>query len=324
MKSSRKIFTAVAGACIVAMLAPHMAAQVSDRLPIPLKPFGDSGEAIYPSFEGWGLSQDGNSYYIVLGYKNRNRKQVVEVPVGPNNRIEPGGPDYGQPTVFQPGRQTSIFAIKVPKDFGDKKLTWTLVANGQPTSITFYLNREYNMSLYKEEANGNVPPHMKASPNEPMVSGPTTGFIQTLTAKVGQPLPLKLWVSDAPPTEQNWETILSARGRRPPTFTPSQVAIIEGRVIGVPAAPPPANTPAPPDMTVVWTKMRGPGTVTMSPPDGVPLVTNGNPDTVVEANATATFSVPGEYVLRVAPVEADDGFDGLCCFSFANIKVNVQ
>ena len=89
------------------------------------------------------------------GYKNRNRTQTVEIPIGPNNRIEPGGPDYGQPTVFEPGRQTTVFAIKVPKDFGTKKLTWTLVANGQPAVVTFYLNPEYNMNFYREEANGN-------------------------------------------------------------------------------------------------------------------------------------------------------------------------
>ena len=61
----------------------------------------------------------------------------------------------------------------------------------------------------------------------------------------------------------------------------------------------------------------------MSPPR-VPLVTKGNPDTVVEATATATFSAPGEYVLRAEPVEIEDGFDGLCCFSFANVKVIVK
>jgi hypothetical protein len=56
----------------------------------------------------------------------------------------------------------------------------------------------------------------------------------------------------------------------------------------------------------------------------VPLFTKGNPLTVVEATATATFSAPGEYVLRAEPVEIEDGFDGLCCFSFANIKVVVK
>ena len=144
---------------------------------------------------------------------NRNRAQTVEIPIGPNNRIEPGGPDYGQPTVFEPGRQTTVFAIKVPKDFGTKKLTWTLVANGQPAVVTFYLNPHYNLNFYKDDANGNEPPRMKFGPNDPMMSGPTVGFAQTLTGTVGKPVPLKLWASDAPPTEKNWESIVSAQNR---------------------------------------------------------------------------------------------------------------
>ena len=61
------------------------------------------------------------------------------MPVGPNNRIEPGGPDQGQPTHFLPGGKWGVFTITVPKDFGDKKLTWTLVANGKPTVIPMSL-----------------------------------------------------------------------------------------------------------------------------------------------------------------------------------------
>lgn len=312
-------------AAVWAWLTVTASAQGPARLPLPLEPFGDANEAVYPSFEGWGESQDGSGYFIVLGYKNRNRAQTVEIPVGPNNRIEPGGPDYGQPTVFLPGRQTTVFAIKVPKDFGDKRLTWTLVANGQPAAITFYLNREYNMNLYKEDANGNEPPKMKLGANDPMVSGPIGGFAQTLTASVGQPLPLKLWTSDAPATEKNWESILSARGRTPPVITRDQVAIVDGRVIGTPAARGrTANTDAPPpDISVVWQKLRGPGSVTIAPAS-VPLITGGDRAKVLEANATATFSAPGEYVLRVEPIEADDGYDGLCCFTFATVKVNVK
>src|SRR5216117_2703897 len=60
-------------------------------------------------------------------------RKTLDIPAGPNNRIEPGGPDQGQPTHFLPRRQWGVFTITVPKDFGDKKLTWTLVANGQTT-----------------------------------------------------------------------------------------------------------------------------------------------------------------------------------------------
>ncbi len=310
-------------AAVWSWLAMGTSAQ-GPKFPLPLEPVGNADEAIFPAYEGWGEASDGSAYYIVLGYKNRNRTQTVEIPIGPNNKIEPGGPDYGQPTVFEPGRQTTVFAIKVPKDFAKKKLTWTLVANGQPAVVTFYLNPEYKMNLYREEANGNDSPKMRFSPDGPMLSGPAVGFAQTLTGAVGQPVPLKLWASDSPPTEKNWESVISSRGRKPAVVTPSQVAVVDGRVIGAPAARGRGeNSEAPPDISVVWTKLRGPGTVTMNPPR-VPIVTKGNPDTVVEATATATFSAPGEYVLRAEPVEIEDGFDGLCCFSFANVKVIVK
>jgi hypothetical protein len=324
MQSRRFTVAAVIAAIGLCSHAVATSAQAPPRLPQLPEPFGDANEAVYPSFEGWGESYDGSSYYLMLGYKNRNRTQVVDIPVGPNNRIEPGGPDFGQPTVFYPGRQTTVFAIKVPKDFGDKRLTWTLVANGQQTATTFYLNREYNMLLYKEDSNGNEPPRMKFGPTEPMMIGPTPGIAQTVTGSVGQPVPLKMWVSDAPPTEKNWESILSARGRTAPPVARDQVAIIDGRIIGPPAARrAPENSGPVPDISVVWQKMRGPGSVTVTPPR-VAVVTNGNRDTIVEASASAVFSAPGEYILRAEPIEADDGFDGLCCFSFANVKVIIK
>lgn len=306
------------------LMSPGISALQQSRLPLPLEPFGDANEAVYPAFEGWGVSQDNSGYYIVLGYRNRNRTQVVEVPIGPNNRIEPGGPDYGQPTVFEPGRQTSVFAIKVPKDFGSKKLTWTLVANGQPAVVTFHLHPDYNMSFYKEESNGNEPPRMKFDVNGPLQSGPSAGFARTLDAVVGQALPLDLWAADAPPTEKNWESIVSAQNRpKPQPVQRDQVAIVNGQVLGAGAVGTGRGNAPRADVTVVWKKVRGPGVVTITPPR-VPLMTKGNRDTVVHAQASATFSAPGEYWLRVEPVEADDGFDGLCCFSFATLKVTVK
>src|SRR5262245_38529377 len=272
MKLPRAALLACAALAAVCAWAMSASAQGPARLPLPLEPFGDAGEAVFPAFEGWGEASDGSGYFIVLGYRNRNRAQRLEIPIGADNRIEPGGPDYGQPTVFGPGRQTTVFAIKVPKDFGTKKLTWTLVANGQPAVVTFHLNPQYKMSFYKEEANGNEPPRMKFGPDAPMISGPTVDIAQTLTGIVGKPVVLKLWASDAPPTEKNWESIVSAQNRPKPQAVPrDQVAIIDGQVIGAGAggARGAGSTPAP-DMTVVWRKMRGPGSVTVTPPR-VPL-----------------------------------------------------
>lgn len=325
MRAGRAMLVAFTAAVGGWALAIEASAQAPAQLPILMEPFGNANEAIYPAYEGWGATRDGTSYLIVLGYMNRNRTQVVEIPIGPNNRIEPDGPDYGQPTVFEPGRQTAVFAIKVPKDFGAKKLTWTLVANGQSAVVSFYLHPDYNLNFYKDLANGNEPPQMKFGVNEPMMSGPGVGFAQTLTGSVGQPVPLKLWTSDPPPLEKNWESVVAARTRSAPRPVPrDQVAIVNGQVIGGGSGGRGANNAAGrPDITVTWTKVRGPGVVTVTPPR-VPLVTNADRNTVVEATASATFSAPGEYVLRAQPIEAAGAGDGLCCFTFANVNVIVK
>jgi hypothetical protein len=317
----------VAGGLLATSPSAQQAQQSPERLAASREPFGETGQAIYPAYEGWGPSADGTSNLIVLGYMNRNKSQTLEIPIGPNNRIEPGGPDYGQPTVFLPGRQTTVFAIKVPKDFGANKLTWTLVANGQPAVVTFHLQRDYYLSFYKDEANGNAPPLIKFGPNDPMMSGPQAGIVQTLTGTVGQPVPLKLWASDPPPLEPNWESIVAGRTRnaaRPPVPR-DQVAIVNGQVIGGASGGRGGGrgTGEKADLTVVWTKLRGPGRITVTPPR-VPLVTNSDGTKVVEASATATFSAPGEYVLRAEAIEAAGAGDGLCCFTFAPVKVVVK
>lgn len=52
---------------------------------------------------------------IVPGEKTSWDQQELDVPIGPNNRIEPGGPDMGQPTHFRPGRRTGVFVVAVPQ-----------------------------------------------------------------------------------------------------------------------------------------------------------------------------------------------------------------
>ena len=134
-----------------------------------LEPLGNTGEAVYPAFEGWGPLKDGTNA-LLLGYFNRN-KEPVDVPIGPDNRIEPGGPDFGQPTHFLSGRQWGMFAITVPKDFGTKKLTWTLTANGHTSTVQFWPNPQYWIDFYKNGANGNEPPRIKFARPGPSSSG---------------------------------------------------------------------------------------------------------------------------------------------------------
>ena len=166
--------------------------------------------------EGWGPVKDGSTV-ILLGYYNRNRSTAVDIPIGPDNRIEPGGPDYGQPTHFEPSQQFGVFAIKVPANFGTSKLTWTLKANGQEAKVTFWLNPPYWVDFFKHAATRNEPPLVRAAADGPAVTGPPIGFVQTLAGAVGTPVPLRLWVSDvAGPREGPDAELAEMRRQTPP------------------------------------------------------------------------------------------------------------
>src|SRR5579862_8715445 len=76
-----------------------------------------SGQNVVPVYEGWERNPDG-TFNMVFGYMNRNYEEQMDIPVGANNMISPGGPDQGQPTHFYRRRQQFVFKVKVPKDWG--------------------------------------------------------------------------------------------------------------------------------------------------------------------------------------------------------------
>jgi hypothetical protein len=164
---------------------------------VPASP-AESGQSVTGAFEGWYKNADG-TFSLLVGYFNRNSTQTLDIPVGPNNRIEPGGPDQGQPTRFLPRRQWGVFRIVVPKDFGTKKLTWTITANGQTTSIPMALNPLWVVEPFKDAGNGNTPPVLKFDPSGPAFTGPPQTVARTLSTKVADALPLIVWVSDDKP-----------------------------------------------------------------------------------------------------------------------------
>ncbi len=272
---------------------------------LPLAPVGVRGEAIFPAFEGWGPHKDGSNV-LLLGYFNRNKEQVVEVPIGPNNRIEPGGPDHGQPTHFKTGRQWGVFAIPVPKDFGTKKLTWTLVANGQTSVVSFWMNPQYWVDFFKNSSTGNEPPVIRFSQGGPALTGPPKEPVAvTLNGTTDQPVPLSLWASDHPIT-----TVFDPNPRPEPA---------RGRGRGGRGGEPQA------DITVNWSKYRGPGDVVFAE-EKIPLITKGDEKVVLEARTTATFSAPGEYWLLATAndVSGAGGGGDQCCWTSAHVKVVVK
>jgi hypothetical protein len=307
------------------------------------EPVGTNNGPIYAAFEGWGPLKDGVNNALLIGYFNRNKTQEIDIPVGPDNSIEPGGPDYGQPTHFLTGRQYGMFAVVVPKDFGTKKFTWTLNANGQKTAVQFWLNPAYWVDFYKHAASENEPPRIKfAMAGAEYMGPPREKTVATLSATVGQPLDLTAWAADQPPTRvfdttpPGGDTAAPAAGGRGGAARPSSAndpppAFIGGRVVPITPAAAGGGAAAAEgrrprgDIQVLWRKYRGPGEVKIAE-ESIALENGGDAKKFVEAKTTATFSAPGTYWLR-AQVNDNSGNGGggdQCCWTSAHIIVNVK
>ena len=280
--------------CAAGLLAGGVVVS-GQKIAIP-EPRRGAGDSVTGAFEGWYYNPDGSRAFLI-GYYNRNGRQELDVPIGPNNRIEPGGPDMGQPTHFLTGRQWGMFMIPVPRDFKpDDSYVWTITANGQTTSIPLRTKPDYVMSPFTEIAVGNTPPVIRFEQTGKTTQGPiaTLASAPTRTATVGMPLALPLWLND----DMKYTSGTSA---------------------------PPSAQRAPASLR--WSKYRGPGDVTFDKarPE---LEKLSQAEGMYSAHATtnATFSEAGDYVLHVTANDySGDGGGGFgCCWTTALVKVTVK
>src|SRR5262245_50283847 len=105
----------------------------------------NAGQSVQPIFEGWTKNPDG-SYQLFFGYLNRNHVEEVQVAVGAENKIEPGGPDRGQPTYFYTRFNRQLFSVTVPADWGKKEVIWTLVVHGQSERAVGWLRPDWEIA----------------------------------------------------------------------------------------------------------------------------------------------------------------------------------
>lgn len=310
---ARQVRRIAAAAAIAGCLA---GAGVFAQQELVMEPLKDAGLNVYPAFEGWYQNPDG-TYTLLIGYYNRNKKQILDVPIGPQNRIEPGGPDQGQPTHFLVGRGWGTTAIRVPKDFGDKKLTWTLTTNGKTVTIPFGLTKGYQIEPFLDAAMGNKPPVFKFDPAGKELTGPpqALAMAQAVNGTVGEPVPLTVFITDDGHEEPTGGgSAAPAGGAAAGAAAPAGAA-----PAGAAAAAAAAGAPARPRLSVTMTKFRGPGDVKFD--DNTPTIGKDG-----KATANATFSQPGEYFIRVEGNDSSGvgggGFQ--CCWSTVYFKVNVK
>jgi hypothetical protein len=274
--------------------------------PFPLSnPIRARGSSVTGAYDGWYRDKDG-TVRLLVGYFNRNTQQDLDIPIGPDNRIEPGGPDQGQPTHFQTGHQWGVFTIAVPKDFGDKKLTWTLVANRQTNVITLHARPEWVVEPFEDAASKNTPPVLRFEQGGRTFTGPPATVAAQYTTTLPNPLTLTTWVTDEGQKLNLEPTATDPAG--------------PGRGVGGRGSR--AADGINPPLAIAWSVFRGPGRVTFDhPKPSIDPAARGGKST-----ATATFSAPGEYVLRVQANDASgDGGGGFqCCWTNAHVRVVVK
>ena len=269
-----------------------------------------SGKNVSPAFEGWETAADGTSYFL-FGYMNENWDEEVKVPVGPDNSFDLLAADLGQPTVFLPRRNRYVFKVKVPKDFGQKELVWTLKSNGVTEKAYASLRQDYytdNVVIASETGAlgaGSSNPTVRA--NKAPIS--TIQGEKKRAAKVGESIELVVSVTD--------DGVPKASGGVGPgqgSPGPSAAAILR-RAMTPPYRPTVAKSLG---LHTMWFVYRGPGKATFDP-----IQIKTWEDTRVGANSPwaplwvappvpadgrwvskVSFDMPGTYVLRA---RADDG-----------------
>jgi len=285
-----KTQTIIRSLCLAGSLLGGLAAWGQTTL--PLAPHREAGDSVIGVFEGWFKNADGT--FIEIGYYNRNLKEELDIPAGPKNKIEPGGPDYGQPTHFYPGKAWGVQTIKVQDNFADRQLQWTITANGKTTVIPLNLKADWELSPFTD-AGGDLPPYMSFSPfsaKAKAVMGPIPVSTQ-MTARVGEPLPLTVYVAD------------------------DALVQPDERTMKVP-------------VVLHWTVYRASGAAKFE--NSRPVVEKTNdvlpPKAVFvgKATTTVTFSEPGDYTLEVVANDAtgEGGGGFMCCWTNGMVKVTVS
>ena len=220
----QRVFCGGVGLCLsLLVVQPSLGQDIRLGAPIP----HERGQSVTASYEGWYRNTDGTRT-LVFGYFNRNYQEELTIPVGPENRFEPGPTHRGQPTHFLPRRHTGVFGVTVPADFGEARLIWSLTSYGETIVIPGHLEPGWEITALEEVTSGNTPPVVRFQGADGAAGqGPFGVRAARVTAEAGVPTPIRVWASD--------DGVRKARSAdRPPRFG------------------------------LVWSKYRGPGGVTFS------------------------------------------------------------
>jgi hypothetical protein len=271
----------IGGAAWVAALALAMLVPLGAQVP-------SADQNISPVYEGWVPQGDG-SFDLVFGYLNRDWNDETTIPLGPQNTMEPGGPDLGQPTHFFPRRNRFVFTVRVPKDFGAREIVWTLTSRGRTEKAFGTLRPDYVLDDTVIMSNIGAGGALSTSPDMVGNKAPvlTVEGSKSRTARVGEPVALAaVATDDGKPNTRNMPALLGGSYMLPQSANGLRLSFFVYRGAGKAVA-------FDPPQTKVWEDTRDGGGSPWSAGFVVPPIPEGN-----RWRARATFAEPGTYVVR--------------------------
>jgi hypothetical protein len=292
---------------MMGLLAAPLHAQLPEhRQEYPLAVRSTDGEFVAPMFNGWIENEDG-SVTMIFGFANRNRTEVIDIPLGPNNKLEPEQFQGAQPThfpvynrgIFVGIQERGAFAVTVPADMEGTEVIWTLTSpNGTSWSIPGRATSPaYEMSPAGMAA-GSQNPAIRVEMDGEESIDPVGIYAERKTVSVGEPLNLSAYIKDRGVRDQY-------AGDDEPLYYPLGTYWVMHQ------------GPAKPEFETQ--SIRGSERAETDPVD---------PNTAEwsEVETDVTFPEPGDYIirLRVDNFEAPDSqFDNVCCWSNAYFPVTV-
>ena len=141
----------------------------------PSEPPRGFGASITGAFEGWFDNPDGSHNFLV-GYLNRNPIAARSTcRSGRTTASSPAAPTWASRRTSCPAGRPACSWSRCPKEFTpEQRLTWTIIVNGQTTSIPLRLHIDYNVSPFRFAHRDvtNTPPVLRLDENGPAHPGP--------------------------------------------------------------------------------------------------------------------------------------------------------